>query len=298
MRRALSRWWRDFRDYRLACDEVMGLNLRNRALIEAANPRRFRHLADDKLAAKQLLARAGVPTPRTIHTCHRLGDLPACLTVLGEHASFVVKPARGSGGDGILVVTGKTERGFLLAGGHELSGERMRKHLAEIIFGAYSRGNDDDILVEERLIPHHQLVELSPAGLCDVRVLVLHGQPFAAMMRVPTDGSRGRANLHAGGIGISLDLADGSVTSARSGGRRIERHPDTGVQLAGLQVPHFWELLETSVRAARAFPLGYLGVDLCVDEVRGPLVLEVNVRAGLEIQNICRRGIPAMVRAA
>ena len=40
----------------------------------------------------------------------------------------------------------------------------------------------------------------------------------------------------------------------------------------------------------RAIPLGYLGVDVCLDKDKGPLILEVNGRPGLEIQNVHNRG--------
>ena len=50
-------------------------------------------------------------------------------------------------------------------------------------------------------------------------------------------------------------------------------------------------MLEVARRAALAVPLGYLGVDVSIDRQRGPLVLELNARPGLEIQNICGRGL-------
>ena len=42
----------------------------------------------------------------------------------------------------------------------------------------------------------------------------------------------------------------------------------------------------------------HVGVDIVVDAVRGPLVLELNARPGLEIQNINGRGLGAALTAA
>ena len=57
-----------------------------------------------------------------------------------------------------------------------------------------------------------------------------------------------------------------------------------------LPVP-FWSDIMTMAEACYdAIPLGYLGVDICIDETLGPLVLEVNGRPGLEIQNVSNRG--------
>ena len=44
-----------------------------------------------------------------------------------------------------------------------------------------------------------------------------------------------------------------------------------------------------ATRCGAATGLGYLGVDIVVDEAAGPLVLEVNSHPGLEIQNITGR---------
>jgi len=37
--------------------------------------------------------------------------------------------------------------------------------------------------------------------------------------------------------------------------------------------------------------LGYMGIDFVIDERYGPQILEVNVRPGLEIQNINGAGL-------
>ncbi len=270
----------------------MGLNLRNRALVERENPRALRHLADDKIRAKAVLAEAGVPTPRTLVATSSLGEVPQTLERLSRETAFVIKPARGAGGRGILVIVGHDGDAFLRADNQRLAPTELRRHLAEIVFGAYSRTLEDVALVESLVRQHPALRVLSPAGLCDVRVLVLKGRPVLAMARIPTRRSAGRANLHAGGLGLAVDLDSGRVGRALQRGRVLDHHPDTGLELAGRVLPHWPELLGTAVRAARAFPLGYLGVDLCVDETRGPLVLEVNVRAGLEIQNVCAATLP------
>ncbi len=63
-------------------------------------------------------------------------------------------------------------------------------------------------------------------------------------------------------------------------------------------MPAWAEVLEVSRRAARAVPLGYLGVDVVLDREAGPLVLEINARPGLEIQNVTGQGLgPALALA-
>ena len=137
-----------------------------------------------------------------------------------------------------------------------------------------------------------------PDGLCDLRVITLHAVPTLAMVRVPTQRSGGRANLHQGGLGLAVDLESGTVSRAFHEGASIEVHPDTGEALVGLQLPHWSEVLDVAERAAGAVPLGYLGVDIAVDVDAGPLVIEINARPGLEIQNVHGVGLARALEAA
>ena len=50
----------------------------------------------------------------------------------------------------------------------------------------------------------------------------------------------------------------------------------------------FWESLSKSYDAVG---LGYLGIDVAIDCVAGPLVLELNARPGLRIQNANQCGL-------
>jgi predicted ATP-grasp superfamily ATP-dependent carboligase len=105
-----------------------------------------------------------------------------------------------------------------------------------------------------------------------------------AMLRLPTRRSRGRANLHQGALGVGVDLQRGTTTHAVLGNRSIDVHPDSGAPLRGARVPCWEPLLELARRAAQSIRLGYVGVDLCLDRSRGPLVIEINARPGLNIQ--------------
>ncbi len=279
---------------------VVGINRRNLALVYPNNARNDYPLADDKLLAKELFVAAGVPVPETLAVCDGLFAVPATIEALRGQRDFVVKPANGSGGGGILVVGG-WEAGrscWLLAGGVPLSPVTLGRHLADIVFGVHSNQLEDRAFVERRIVPHALFSSLWADGLCDIRVITLRSVPVMSMIRVPTAESGGRANLHQGGLGIAVDLATGRTFRALHHGRAIERHPESGAPLLGLELPAWPEVLEVSRRAARAVPLGYLGVDVVVDRDRGPLVLEINVRPGLEIQNVNGAGLgPAIARA-
>lgn len=121
-------------------------------------------------------------------------------------------------------------------------------------------------------------------GVPDIRVIVFKGYPVMAMMRLSTTASDGKANLHQGAVGVGIDIATGKALRAVQFNRPIEHHPDTGRLLNELVVPH-WELLLTLAASAWEMTgLGYLGTDMVLDKVQGPMVLELNARPGLAIQ--------------
>jgi alpha-L-glutamate ligase-like protein len=279
---------------------VVGINRRNLTLVYPNNPRHHYPYADDKLLAKECFARAGVPSPETLAVCEGLFAVSDAVERLRGKGGFVVKPANGSGGGGILVVGEWDEEAgaWRKAGGQVLTPLQLQRHLADIIFGVYSNQLEDRAFVERRVVPDPLFAALWPDGLCDVRIITLRKVPVMSMIRVPTAESGGKANLHQGGLGIALDLETGRTTRAVHRGRAVERHPESGAPLVGLRVPRWAEVLDVASRAAGSVPLGYLGIDVVLDVDRGPLVLEINARPGLEIQNINALGLaPAVTRA-
>lgn len=279
---------------------VVGINRRNLTLVYPNNRRRDYPLADDKLLAKERFLAAGVPVPETLATCRGLFEVPTTVDALVGHGAFVIKPANGSGGGGILVV-GEWDQvagAWRRAGGRLLTPLTMARHLADIVFGVHSNQLEDRAFVERRVSPHALFAGLWADGLCDVRVITLRARPIMAMIRVPTAESDGRANLHQGGLGIAIDLASGRTCRALHRGRPVTHHPESGAPLLGLDVPDWSAVLETARRAAAAVPLGYLGVDVVVDAEAGPLVLEINARPGLEIQNVLGLGLGEALAAA
>jgi alpha-L-glutamate ligase-like protein len=278
--------------------EVLGLNRRNHGYLFVHNARERYHVVDDKLVTKRTLAAHDVPTPDLLARCDapwRVRDLGARLAALPE---FVLKPARGAGGAGIVVIADRRDGRFVKASGATLSRADLETHACDVIAGAYSPGGRGDaLLVEERLVPEPGLAAVAYRGMPDVRFLVFRGVPVLAMLRLPTRRSDGRANLHLGGVGVGVDLASGRTTHAVLGRRSVSVHPDLGVPLAGITLPVFDEAVTLAARAADAVGLGFLGVDLVIDARHGPLVLELNARPGLTIQLANRRGLRPLLDA-
>ncbi len=279
--------------------ELFGMNRRNVELVYTHNPREHYPLADDKLLCKARLEAHGVAVPPTLAVCERLSDVALAVDQVAHRGDFVLKPAKGAGGVGIVLVGERLGEGtWRGSGGRTICRAEVEHHLANIVFGAFSKDRADRALIEERVRVHPEVLALSGSGVADLRVLAREGTPFLSMLRIPTLSSGGRANLHQGAIGVAVDLATGVTTRARRQGKDQSLHPDVGVPLVGVQVPDWDRVMATARAAAAAVPLGFLGVDLLMDADRGPLVVELNVRPGLEIQNVHGIGLGRALQEA
>jgi alpha-L-glutamate ligase-like protein len=271
------------------------MNRRNAAYILDHNPRAGYPVVDDKMRMHRLCGQIGVPTPRVFVEITRYGQLRELARLLAPCRDFVLKPNCGSAGRGVLVLMGRApadEACFVRHNGEVLPLDDLRQHLSDILSGLYSLGGQPDTaLVQQRIRLHPAFERVAYKGIPDVRVIVYRGEPAMAMLRLPTKESNGRANLHQGGIGTGVDLESGITNHAVQRNRLVERHPDTGLPVVGVEVPYWNEILRMSRCVARAVGLGYIGVDIVVDEVEGPLLLEANARPGLAIQIANGRGL-------
>lgn len=271
---------------------VLGMNERNAGFILKNNPRDHYPLVDDKLRTKELLIRHRIPTPAVYARIERAHDLRSILHDPLFPSDFALKPARGSEGRGIIIITGKKDGRWVKASGETLSFDDLEYHTVNILAGLFSLGGADDrAILEYRVKSHPVFAPLVYRGVPDVRIILYKGVPAMAMLRLPTRQSDGKANLHQGAVGAGMDLMTGVTRGGVCRNRFIERHPDTGEPIAGLKVPFWRELLDISVRTFGIFGLGYMGIDFVVDEKMGPLILELNARPGLSIQIANRRGL-------
>lgn len=263
----------------------LGMNARNFLYIHPYNTPAAKHTADNKLVTKRALLEHGIPTSPLLAVFESRNEVRA-FDGKALPKTFVVKPASGYGGEGVLVIENwNGEHGQDIAG-EPYGLQELESHLFDILEGTYSLNSiPDAAFIEERIVPEKFFKKVQPLGLPDIRVIVFHGVPIMAMLRIPVKGSGGKANIHKGGIGVGVDLATGVTTNTFVTGGTLRFFPDTKVKPQGMKIPQWENILELAVRAADAVGLGYSGIDIVIDEKRGPSVLEVNARPGLSIQN-------------
>lgn len=273
--------WRRSRD-------ILGMNARNLDYIRPSNRKRAKRLADNKIASKKLLAAKNLPVPTLLTKIRSVEELER-FDWSTLPPSFALKPNRGFGGEGIVVVYGKkkhAEHVWIKADGSLVTVDDLKNHIRNILDGSFSLANIPDIaFFEERLKLLKLFKPYTFKGIPDIRVIVYNHVPVMAMLRLPTEHSGGKANLQQGAIGLGIDLASGTTTTAVLGKNRIiESLPGTRLPLSGIKIPYWKDILRMAGEAQDVSGLGFLGADIAIDRDRGPVFLELNARPGLSIQ--------------
>jgi len=266
----------------------LGMNARNLNYIRPYNRRKSMEIADSKLLCKRLLHKNNLGVSTLIAKIRNHEELDAFdFSTLPN--SFALKPNRGFGGEGIIVVYARKKNNPLVwikANGSTVTVEDLKNHIRNILDGSFSLSNIPDVaFFEERLKLLKLFKPYAFKGIPDIRIIIFNNVPVMAMLRLPTRASDGKANLQQGAIGVGIDLATGTTTTAILGkGHIIEYIPGTRLALSGIKIPYWNTILRMAVDAQKISGLGFLGADIAIDRDRGPVILELNARPGLSIQ--------------
>jgi len=267
--------------------DILGLNARTNLFTYKYNSLKGKKIADSKLQTARILTQAEVPTPE-IYKKFRQPSVVMNFDWDTLPSSFALKPSRGLGGEGIIVVKKRAdppESGWITTQRKRVTVDDLKLHSLDVLEGAYSMDNEPDVaFVQEYIGRHKAFRRYSYRGTPDIRIVVFNKVPVMAMLRLPTKESGGRANLHQGAIGVGIDIATGITTKAIWHGDIIRLKPGTNRKLHGIKIPSWTLVLTTAVKAQIASGLGYVGVDVVLHPDKGPMVLELNAQPGLQIQ--------------
>lgn len=277
--------------HHMKLSSILGLNARSQLYTYKYNSASGKKIANSKLQTTRVLKKAGIPMPKIYKKFRK----PQDILNFDWHKlpdAFAIKPSRGLGGEGIIVIkkkstkfTAKGETIWITTQRERLTAEDFKIHILDILEGAFSIGNVPDVAFIQEYVGRHPVFrKYAYRGTPDIRIIVFNKVPVMAMLRLPTKESGGRANLHQGAIGVGVDIATGITTKAIWHADPIELKPDTKLKLAGIKIPQWTTILETAVRCQQTAHLGYLGVDIVLHPEKGPMVLELNAQPGLQIQ--------------
>ncbi len=266
---------------------VLGINARNLTYLQPSNSLRAISIADNKLLSKRILRKAGLPVLETHSIIRRIKELKE-FDWTSLPLSFALKPNRGLGGGGILIVYGRRKKfphPWVKADKKVVQIKDLQSHVLSILEGTFSLTGLPDVAFFEERIKLLKLFKLyAYRGIPDIRIIVYNSVPIMAELRLPTKESGGKANLHLGGIGVGIDMGTGITTTAIQRDHLIEYIPKSRLLLRGLQIPEWKEILKLAIQAQEVSKIGFLGVDIAIDREKGPVILELNARPGLSIQ--------------
>lgn len=264
---------------------ILGLNARTQLFSYPYNTWQGRKIADSKIQTARILKSSEIPIPTIYKKFRNVRDI-AGFDFENLPDSFALKPSRGLGGEGIIVVKkrlGASE--WLTTQKTKVSAEDIKIQILDIFEGAFSIGGIPDVaFIQEYVGRHKAFRKYAYRGTPDIRIIVFNKVPVMAMLRLPTKESQGRANLHQGAIGVGIDIATGITTKAIWHGEQIVYKPGTERKLRGIKIPGWYDILTIASRTQIASGLGYAGVDIVLHPDKGPQVLEINAQPGLQIQ--------------
>lgn len=282
---------------------ILGINARNQKYIRTS--KKTRRLFDSKLSTKNILSKSGFPVLNTIATIKTRKELLNLdWNLLPE--SFALKPNRGFGGEGIVVVYARKRKlkesnqddlTWIKADRVLITKKEIETQIFDILEGNFSLFYLPDVaFFEERAKVIKELKPYSWKGIPDIRVVVFEGVPVMVMLRLPTKESKGKANLHNGAIGVGVDLATGKTLSAIHHNNFIDYYPGTRYLLRGIRIPYFKKILSLCIAVQKKVNVKFLGIDIALDREKGPVILELNLRPGLQIQTANMAGLAGRLK--
>jgi len=262
---------------------LLGINARNLLYIKAYNPKKAIMLADSKIKTKNFLSARGVPVARMYNAIYNKKGLKS-FDWNSLPNTFVVKPNSGYGGEGILLITGRKGVNWIGGNNEIITKEELTRHVSDILDGRYSIADMSDTALFEQLLEAPPMFQkMGHKGLPDIRIVVHNLIPVMAMLRLPTEESGGKANIHLGGIGVGIDIAKGELTHITQYNKSVDAIPGFG-EVHGIKMPDWDYFLLIASRVQQITNLGFAAIDLTIDKNMGPVLLEINARAGLAVQ--------------
>jgi hypothetical protein len=189
---------------------------------------------------------------------------------LDKHDTFMCKPVDGLGGGGIY------------KSNLEKAGDRKAfydKLIAERYF------------LEEVIKQCDALAAFNPSSVNSIRVMThnIEDNPtiFFCSLRVG-NGNTVVDNFHSGGMSAVVDNETGVIQDAAidKSMRRFEKHPVSGIEFKGFQIPCWPEVIKMVHAACRKHPeMTVIGWDVCITD-NGPILIEGNRRPGFDMVQV------------
>ena len=166
----------------------------------------------------------------------------------------------------------------------------------ELIAHAILLSRTEAYILQPREVNHEAIADLSPSALATVRIVTVlnemgRGETVRAVFRMGQSHDSVVDNFHAGGIAAPVNIETGELGVATDFGLSpsvgwLDRHPATGAQIAGRQLPQ-WAQIKTLAERAHASFQDRIVVGWDIALTQGGLIL-VEGNAAADVDNIQR----------
>ena len=259
-------------------------NARNLNYIKEYNTKFARKLADSKLKTKDFLKAKWVDVPETLFVISKHEEVNDSIF---EKLTppFVVKPNGGFWGKWILIFNEIDATGNFITNNNEVyTKKQLLEHFGDILDWFYSlSGNRDKLIIEKKIELDEEIELLWKYGLPDLRVITFNMVPVMAMLRVPTEESGWKANLHAWACWVWIDIWTWKLTYISHHSKIVKSIPGIW-DVRWIKIPNWDKVLNLTVKVQQVTKIWYLGCDIVLDKRDWPLLLEMNIRPWLEVQ--------------
>src|SRR3972149_4765274 len=230
---------------------ILGLNARTQLFSYRYNTVRGRKVCDSKIQTAKVLKVFEIAHPQ-IYKKFRRSEEIVSFDFQSLPNSFALKPSRGLGGEGIIVVKRRAKDGesWITTQRQRVTKDDLNLHILDILEGAYSLGNTPDVAFIQEFVGRHKAFrKYAYRGTPDIRIIVFNKVPVMSMLRLPTKDSGGRANLHQGAIAVGIDITTGITTRAIWYETQIMLKPGSKRKLRGIKIPDWTKILRMAVEA-------------------------------------------------
>lgn len=261
----------------------------SRGAIESSD---YKILINDKVLFHEIMTQYGLPVPEMLITYKnnhwfinnklvQLEDIDKFLSNYNENSIFIKLSSEGAA-RGVFVMK-KVDNQWTI------NNQKVTALDLEQKYG--ERG----FFLERKLVQEPILSSFNPDTVNTIRVLTLNnGKEVKIVSAAVRFGRQGAYvdNMHAGGLAVSIDIKTGLMENY--GGRRFDvnhyyEHPDSHLIFKDVAVPQWREIIDLVHHTLALLPqFRSVGFDI-VTTSNGPLILEINTGAGMDLAQVGKK---------
>lgn len=243
-------------------------------------PSEYTIVFDDKSICESLCREIGVNMPHTLGVIRAGENYEWSIETFfnnSESNVLFVKPLRGAAGRGIVLAKRSNHNIFILS----------KKEVVPIKYFNLL----EDCIVQEVIKQDNRMSAMSKSSVNTIRVVTMYTEGgeviiLGATMRCGV-GESYVDNWTAGGIAVGINHKTGELkkNGYNKNGKRFTEHPTSRVVFDAFIIPEWKRIIDVAVKVQKAFPFyRILGMDIALEEKKGPVLIEVNDNTDLLFQ--------------